>query len=230
MLIDHTNGRVVDVLENREKATLVKWLSDRRETLLKDLEEATTDMWESYPQAVREVFGNKVRIVVDRFHVVNKFHESITHLRRKIHKGLTPEDAEELKGSRWLWVTNPENLTTEQSDTLARLKKKFPELKKMWFCRQRFCRLFSKSLDPAAARQKLLQWCQRAREDGFGVLEQFCRMIETWLEPISNYFVNRSSNGRTEGFNHGIRGLLWRTCGMHNFQHFALRVLHCFGS
>lgn len=135
MLIDHSNGRVVDVLENREKATLVKWLTDHRENLLKDLEEVTTDMWESYPQAVREVFGDKVRIVVDRFHVMNKLQESITRLRRNIHKGLNPEDAEELKGSRWLWVTNSKNLSPEQEDTLAQLKKKFPELKKMWFCR-----------------------------------------------------------------------------------------------
>ncbi len=46
---------------------------------------------------------------------------------------------------------------------------------------------------------------------------------------IANYFVARQTNGRTEGFNRGLRGLLWRACGMTNFAHFRLRVLHAFG-
>jgi len=38
-----------------------------------------------------------------------------------------------------------------------------------------------------------------------------------------------ASDGRTEGFNRGLRTILWRACGMHNFDHFRLRVLHLFG-
>jgi len=42
-------------------------------------------------------------------------------------------------------------------------------------------------------------------------------------------FARRSSNGRTEGFKHGIRSILWRAYGMTAFRHFRLRVLHAFG-
>jgi hypothetical protein len=55
------------------------------------------------------------------------------------------------------------------------------------------------------------------------------RTLENWMDQIVNYFVARSSNGRTEGFNRGLRAILWRACGMHNFSHFRLRVLHAFG-
>ncbi|MGH7004187.1 MAG: transposase, partial [Alphaproteobacteria bacterium] len=42
--------------------------------------------------------------------------------------------------------------------------------------------------------------------------------LERWLEPIANYFIGRASNGPTEGFNRGLRGILWRACGMFNFR------------
>ena len=60
-------------------------------------------------------------------------------------------------------------------------------------------------------------------------LNKFFKTLTNWLDKIANYFHSRSSNGRTEGFNHGLRSILWRAYGMTNFQNFRLRVLHCFG-
>ena len=60
-------------------------------------------------------------------------------------------------------------------------------------------------------------------------LEKFNQTLENWMDKIANYFISRSSNGRTEGFNRGLRAILWRASGMHNFTHFRLRVLHRFG-
>ena len=64
---------------------------------------------------------------------------------------------------------------------------------------------------------------------GWKGLERFAKTLNNWMDKICNYFVSRSSNGRTEGFNHGIRAILWRAFGMRNFAHFRLRVLHLFG-
>ena len=49
MLIDHTNGRVLDLLETREKAAVVAWLAAGRASgLLARVEEVTCDMWDAY--------------------------------------------------------------------------------------------------------------------------------------------------------------------------------------
>ena len=49
MLIDRTNGRVLDVLESREKAVIIAWLKAGVSSgLLAHLEEVTTDMWDGY--------------------------------------------------------------------------------------------------------------------------------------------------------------------------------------
>lgn len=232
MLIDHTNGRVLDVLETREKTAVVAWLkAGKASGLLASLQEVTTDMWDGYVEASREVFGDTVRITIDRFHVMKNFQHWLNDARREIQRGLPKETAAELKGSRWLWLTNPQNLTDEQRAELELLKGKFPQLGRLAEHREALRRIFEdRSIRTAeAAIAKLRQWSERGRRLGLNALEKFNKTLENWMDKIANYFVSRSSNGRTEGFNRGLRGVLWRACGMRNFTHFRLRVLNLFG-
>ena len=68
MIVDHDNQRVLEVLENREKATVLAYLQEaKQEGLLAHVEEVTTDMWDAYVEAAREAFGDKVAITIDRF-------------------------------------------------------------------------------------------------------------------------------------------------------------------
>jgi transposase len=232
VLIDHTNGRVLDVLETREKTAVVAWLkAGKASGLLASLQEVTTDMWDGYVEATREVFGDTVRITIDRFHVMKNFQHWLNDARREIQRGLPKEAAAELKGSRWLWLTNPENLTDEGRVELESLKGKFPQLGRLAEHREALRRIFEdRSISTAEAGiAKLRQWGERGRRLGLNALEKFNKTLENWMDKIANYFVSRSSNGRTEGFNRGLRGILWRACGMRNFTHFRLRVLHLFG-
>jgi transposase len=231
VLVDHTNERVLDVLEGRDKDLIVNYLRANKEGLLQQLEEVTTDMWDGYVNAVKEVFGQTFRVTIDRFHVVKNFQEQLIHARREIQRELDKEQAKELKGTRWLWVTNPENLTEEQRQELAVLKERFPRLKQLVEQRESLRAIFEdRSIqDAASGANRLRAWMEQARATGLKALETFCKTMSNWLELIANYFVSRSSNGRTEGFNHGLRAILWRAYGMLNFRHFRLRVLDRFG-
>lgn len=232
MLIDHDNGRVLEVLEDREKATLVRWLQQAKAGgLLAELKEVTTDMWEGYEHAVREVFGPGVRIVVDRFHVMKLFQDQLTLARRELQSGLSKQERELLKGSRWLWVSNDQSLSERRRKEFSKLRQRFPQLKKLWLHRRRLRRIFEDRTltDPQEAKRRLQAWCEQGRRLGLAALAKFGQTMGRWIDGIANYFVSRSSNGRTEGFNHGIRAILWRAFGMRNFTHFRLRVLHAFG-
>jgi transposase len=231
-MIDHSNGRVLDVLESREKEAVVAWLKAGKESgLLGQLEEVTCDMWDAYVEATKEVFGQTVRVTIDRFHVMKNFQDQLMEARRQIQRQLPKEQAKELKGSRWLWVTNPENLDAEQRKELERLKRQFPELGRLAEHREALRRIFEdEQVNSAQAGvTRLRDWCRRGNRLGLAALDKFSRTLDNWMDKIANYFVSRSSNGRTEGFNRGLRAILWRACGMRNFSHFRLRVLHQFG-
>ena len=232
MLIDHTNARVLDVLESREKQAVVQWLKAGKESgLLSQLEEVTCDMWSTYVHAPKEVFGPSIRITIDRFHVMSCFQDRLNEARRDLQKSIGCKQSAELKGSRWLWLTNPENLTPERYAELDALKRKFPLLGKLADHREALRRIFEdrRITTAEAARAQLGQWIEQGKQLGLYAVHQFNKTLANWMEEISNYFVSRSSNGRTEGFNRGLRAILWRACGMRNFTHFRLRVLHQFG-
>ena len=201
-MIDHSNGRVLDVLESREKEAVVAWLKAGKESgLLGQLEEVTCDMWDAYVEATKEVFGQTVRVTIDRFHVMKNFQDQLMEARRQIQRQLPKEQAKELKGSRWLWVTNPENLDAEQ------LKRQFPELGRLAEHREGLRRIFEdEQVNSAQAGvARLRDWCRQGNRLGLAALEKFSRTLDNWMDKIANYFVSRSSNGRTEGFNRGLR-------------------------
>ena len=231
MFVDHTNQRVLDVLEGRDKDWIVNYLRANKDGLLAQLEEVTTDMWDGYVNAVQEVFGAALRVTIDRFHVVKNFQEQLTQARREIQRGMAKEEAKELKGTRWLWQKNPENLTAEEQQQLAQLKERFPRLQQLVEQRETLRAIFEdRSIqDAASGANRLRGWMEQAKATGLKALEGFCKTMSNWLERIANYFVSRSSNGRTEGFNHSLRAILWRAFGMLNFRHFRLRVLDRFG-
>ena len=189
-------------------------------------------MWDGYVEAVKEAFAGKVRVTVDRFHVMQNFQERLTDARREIQRDLSPEEGKALKGSRWLWLTNEENLTKDEQQTLAELCRRFPRLGTLRRQREMLRQIFEdRGLQTAeAGKQRLQDWMAQARELGLKALTAFCQTLENWLDKIANYFFHRSTNGPTEGFNHGLRAILWRAFGMINFQHFRARVLHTFGN
>jgi transposase len=223
---------VLDVLESRDKDLIASYLRQNKEGLFASLEEVTCDMWDAYVNAAAEVFGETTRITIDRFHVMKNFQEQLTEARREIQRGLGKEEAKQLKGTRWLWQTNPENLSVEQLEQLRRVQEQFPALKGLVHQRESLRAIFEDRTiqDAAGGQQRLQAWMEQAKATGLKALEKFCKTLSNWLGRIANYFVWRSSNGRTEGYNHGLRAILWRAYGMLNFRHFRLRVLDRFGS
>ena len=159
MIVDHDNQRVLEVLENRDKATVLAYLQQaKQDGLLAHVEEVTTDMWDAYVNATSEVFEGKVRVTIDRFHVMKNFQEQLTQARRQIQRGLDKEAAKELKGSRWLWVKNWENLTQQEQQELETLKGKFPQLKELAQQRESLRSIFEDTtIKTAEEGQKRLQ-------------------------------------------------------------------------
>jgi transposase len=120
VIIDHTNRRVLDVLGSREEATVVQYRREgQTRGLFAHVREVTTDRWDAYGEASREVFGEAVAIVIDRLHGMTNFPEQLTAARRELPRALPVAEARALKGSRGLWLTNPENLEEEQLQQLT---------------------------------------------------------------------------------------------------------------
>jgi len=98
-------GLVLDVLEDRSKESLLKWLDERGIECCAAVKIACSDMWDAYQEAAEQKLVN-ARRVVDRFHVMKNLNEALTKARRAIQKDADEATKNLLKGCRWLLVKN----------------------------------------------------------------------------------------------------------------------------
>lgn len=226
VIADIDRKQVIEVLENRLKDTVSAYLRGLPESVKKSLRYVSMDMWEGYYQAVVEALPKRVKVVVDRFHVMKQLNEALTKCRREIQRGMPKEDRDALKGLRWILVTNESNLDEEQKGQLKELYQKCPELKRCHKLKEEFRDIFEKERTRKTAEKELQAWKRRVRGTGLKSLEKFLGTLDHWEEWILNYFSSgKVTNGVVEGLNNKIKLIKRRGYGYRNNGNFRRRIL-----
>jgi transposase len=82
-----------------------------------------TTLEEGFVNAAKEVFGKRVKIVIDRFHVAKLYRSGLDKLRKqelkRLKQELSEEDYRQLKGAMWALRKPKEQLTDEDNDVLV---------------------------------------------------------------------------------------------------------------
>jgi transposase len=221
-------GLVLDVLQDRKKASLQAWFEQRGRDWCVAVEVCCADMWDAYHEAAQSHLPN-ARQTVDRFHVMKNLNAAVTKARRTIQKHADEATQQVLKGGRWLLVKNAEDLTDDERQHLAAMLMASPELKQCYDLKEDFRQWFNQAVDRLTADHQLTDWMARVETSGLKALQAFTRTIVHWRERILNYFDGRHSNGFAEGLNLKIKLLNRRAFGYRNFDNFRLHLLMAFG-
>jgi len=72
-------------------------------------------MWEPYINAV-EILLPCADIVHDKFHISKHIGEAVDKVRKMENRELLKKGEESLKGTKYLWLTNPDKWTKKQKD------------------------------------------------------------------------------------------------------------------
>jgi len=215
---------ILDVLPNRNKETLEKWITDLSKQQRKAIQWVSIDMWAPYYQAARKKLPH-AKVVVDRFHVMKHLNARIGQIRRKLQKNTEDEAVKAaMKGSRWILVRNRENLSSKDEKKLQEILKLYPELRTMYLLKEEFRLIFEKVNTREKAERFLRVWIQKALYTGNLFLARFVKTLNNWLPQILNYFVERVTNGFVEGLNGAIRNIIRRAFGYRNFENFRFQV------
>ncbi|MCX2780730.1 transposase [Microbulbifer thermotolerans] len=109
-LVDLEGSRVLEVFEDRTEESSKKLLeSGLSKTQREKIEAVALNIWPAYANAVDVLLPNAT-IVHDRFHIMQHLTEAVNKVRRHENKQLIKQGDDRLKGSRYLWLTNGENL------------------------------------------------------------------------------------------------------------------------
>jgi len=217
-------GYVLEVLPDRERKTLEKWLDELAPEVKKAIQVVNLDMWEPYTLAIKAKLPH-ARIVVDCFHVMKNLNHCLTMARREIQRSASQEVKEQLKGSRWVLVKNQKDLNEKQRAKLESLYQASPELKICHQLKEQFRTIFETVTDREKARMALFRWIKQVEQQSMTALQSFLVTLTNWFELILNYFVERWTNAFAEGVNNKIKLIKRRAFGFTNFDHFRLRIL-----
>ena len=218
---------ILGVLPGHEKAVVVEFLRSIPQRILQTVQVVCCDLWEAYTEAVREEIPT-VRIVADRFHVARHYREAADQWRKqelhRLKKELTKEEYQKLKGSLHAFRKNAKDLNREERKTLRGFFAHSASAKQAYDFREQLTALFDMTLSKKQAQSKIRRWIQQVQKSGLQCFDSFLKLLNTWWEEITNYFIHRENSGFVEGFNNKVKVLKRRCYGIFNLQHLFQRI------
>jgi transposase len=223
LLTDLDQGRVLDVEEERTaEAAAGVWLTlspEQKQTV----EAVAVDMWEPFIQTVQKQVPN-ADIVHDKFHISKYLGEAVDKVRRQEHKELMAQGDETLKGTRQLWLYNPENFSLEQREEFSGLKDLHLKVGRAWAAKELFSKFWNYQEEGWARRffKDWFGWVSRSR---LKPVVEVSQMLKRHLDNLLTYLKHHITNAVTEGLNSKIQSLKSAARGFRNFRNYRIRIL-----
>lgn len=205
---------ILGVLPGHEKAGVVEFLRLIPLRILQRVQAVCCDLWEAYTEAVREEIPT-ARIVADQ---VRK--QELLHLKKTLPKA----EYQTLQGSFRAFRKNAKDLHKEERKILRRFFALSTSAKQAYVLREQLTAIFEMNLSKKQAQSKLRRWVQRVQNSGLRCFDDFLKLLRTWWEEITNYFIRRENSGFVEGFNNKVKVLKRRCYGIFNLRHLFQRI------
>jgi transposase len=215
--------RVLDVAEDRKEESLAELLHRIPEEQREEVAAVAIDMWEPYINAVESLLP-EVDIVHDKFHIAKYLGEAVDKVRKTEHKSLLKDGSEDLKGTKYLWLTNPMNWTDEQRQQFRELKNKGLKVGRAWTLKEMFSDFWGYRYEKPARNffKKWYCWATHAR---LTPLADVAKKLKRHLDNILTYLKHRITNAVAEGLNSKIQQIKSAARGFRNFENFRIAIL-----
>lgn len=232
--------RVLGVLADRCKETVVAFLNAIPERRKATLEQVCTDRYEGFINAAHEELP-EADVVVDRFHVAKAYRGCADAVRKqelnRLKQELPKAEYEALtKETRWPFRKPWKTLNSEERQRLERLFEHAPALGAVHLMREILTVIFDTAESKAQATEWLGMWREFLTHHTIEGFDSFLTTLDNHLDEITNYFLHRQTSGFVEGFNNKIKVLKRRCYGLFNLSHLFQRLqldlegYHLFGT
>ncbi len=215
LVADIKDSKVIFACEGKDSSTITSFSEDlqNHNGNPSNIKSVCCDMSPSYISGISKELP-KAKITFDKFHVMKAMNEGVNEVRIQEQK-----KNKELKNTKFIWITNEENLTVKQRKRLLNLQNQKLEtfrayniknsLRKFWECKNR-----------EEAEQYLKKWYFRATHSRLEAVIEVAKTIKNHWEGILNYFDSRITNGILEGMNSIVQLIKRNARGFRNTQYF----------
>ena len=207
------DGKGISALEG----ALSKLSASKLQVVAMDMANAySTWFAEHFPQA---------QIVFDHFHVIKLMNDKLDHVRRRVTAKLDSMERKHLKGLRFVFLKNKEDIPEDNQNILHNLKGKFQEIGDAYMFKEALRTIYRVAKNAYHATILLHRWCKEAEETLVPELKTMAKTIRDRIEGITSYWTfEHLSNASMEGFNNKIRWLNRMAYGFRDIEYLKLKI------
>lgn len=215
IIVDYDRKRILEAVEGKTAIGLSSNLSHipGRERV----EEVALDLCDPFKKFAREMFPN-ARIVADHFHVVRLLNPALNKARTEITGDMRSHPG------RRLLLMNSFKLESFERRALWKWLDHHPKLKELYMFKEALHKLYRTHGYDKAARA-LTKLTDLMASSEFKEIKTLRSTLMRWRKEILNYFICRTTNARTEGYNNLAKLLQKRAFGFRSFFNYRLRLL-----
>jgi transposase len=182
------------------------------------IKEVKMDMSKAFISGVKTHFIN-ASITFDKFHVMQLINKAVDNTRRTEVKN-NPL----FKGTRYLWLRNPEKLSDEQKKQLKSLSKENYKTGKAYQMKLTFSDIYKTIKDKESAKEaikKFISWAVRSKNKH---MRNVSKTLKLYLDGILSYWDSKLTNASVEAINGKIQVLKRRSKGFKNMTNFITMI------
>ena len=165
--------------------------------------------------------------VIDRFHVTKALTDRVDKARRKVMAMVDEKTAKKIKGNRYVFLKNRENLTPKEERKLQQASeiKECSALSEVYLFKERMRSIYREAKTYLDAAPLFDEWIRDAQSSNISELRSAAKTFIRNRDGILAYWTTGGkNNAATEGFNRKTRGLLEMSYGFHDYKFLRLRI------
>jgi transposase len=232
LVLDLDSGDLVYVGDDRETESLGDYLKEFPLEVREKVQAVAMDMWDAYIKAVKQYIpGAEHKIVFDKYHVMQHLGQGVDEVRKEENRALLAESEQLdiLKGTRYLWLYNRENIPSTKLWEFDVLRKLDLKTSRAWAIKEHF-KKFWDYCHEGWAKKFFQQWYNWASHSQLKPMVKAAKMIKDHFANILTYLKHRITNACVEAMNRHIEKVKRMANGFRNRAHYRTAIyFHCGG-
>lgn len=229
IVTDLDGSRVLHVADGRKRESLDAFFRSLDPDQIAAIEAVAMDMCGAFIASVMEHVPDAERkIGFDKFHVASHLGDAVNRVRRDEHKTLLAKGDDSLKGSRFLWLSNPDNMDAAATGALNALHEMNLKTGKAWAFKETAMCLW-RFVQRTRANVEWRAWIAKAMRSRIEPIKKAARMIRDHLWGIVNAMVLQITNAASESVNSKVQRIKRAACGFRSRDRFRNAIMFHLG-
>lgn len=223
LMVDIDAERILDVVEGRTLEAANSLWQKLPEEVRSGVDAVAMDMWDAFITSTK-THAPQADIVHDKFHISKYLNEAVDKVRRAEHKAFMQEGDETLKGAKYLFLKNPENMSDLERERFKALRMDKLKAGRAWSIKEMFSEFWTYSYQ-ASAEKFFQRWYWWATHSRLKPMADVAKLMKRHLPNILTYLRHLITNAMMEGFNSKIQSIKANARGYRNFANYRTAIL-----